>query len=153
VLEHVIGSNDVLLLRPMNAKPERPRDDPLQRWLVTKDALRTLLMRRGLFDGRIEVPAVGNNPATQLEAAPLVTGLTQDVLVHAWDLTRAVGADDRLDPALCEHYLRRLPEEPQSLVRSGMFAPSVEIETDEGPQGQLLARLGRNPDWQPPSHL
>jgi uncharacterized protein (TIGR03086 family) len=152
VLEHVIGFHDVLLLRPMNEKPERPRDDPLRRWLVTKNAIQTLLIRPGFFDGPIDVPAVGNNPAIQLDAAPLVAALTQDVLVHTWDLARAVGADERLDPDLCEHYLRRLPEDPQGLVRSGMFGPAVHVETDEGPQSQLLARLGRSPDWQPPSH-
>jgi uncharacterized protein (TIGR03086 family) len=151
VLEHVIGFHDVLLLRPMNEKPQRQRDDPLQRWLVTNDALQGLLSRPGYLDGPIDVPAVGNNPATQLDAAPLVAGLTQEVLVHTWDLARAVDADDRLDPDLCEHYLRRLPD-PQALVRSGMFGPAVQVETDDGPQIQLLARLGRNPDWQPPSH-
>jgi hypothetical protein len=28
--------------------------------------------------------------------------LTRDVLVHTWDLARAVGADDRLDADWCE---------------------------------------------------
>ncbi|MGO9930025.1 MAG: maleylpyruvate isomerase N-terminal domain-containing protein [Mycobacterium sp.] len=28
VLEHVIGFHDVLLLRPLGLKPDRPRDDP-----------------------------------------------------------------------------------------------------------------------------
>jgi uncharacterized protein (TIGR03086 family) len=152
VLEHVIGFHDVLLLRPMNEKPARPHDDPLQRWLVTKDALEALLGRPAFFDEPIDLPAVGNNLASQLEAAPLVAGLTQDVLVHTWDLARAVGADDRLDPDLCEYYLRRLPADPQALVRSGMFGPAVQLETDEEPQTQLLARLGREPDWQQPSH-
>jgi len=32
VLEHVIGFHDVLLLRPLGAKPSRPRDRPEQRW-------------------------------------------------------------------------------------------------------------------------
>ena len=32
VLEHVIGFHDVLLLRPLGLKPDRPRDDPRRRW-------------------------------------------------------------------------------------------------------------------------
>jgi uncharacterized protein (TIGR03086 family) len=150
VLEHVIGFHDVLLLSPMNEKPERPRDDPRQRWRVTEHALQTLLARPGFLDAPIEVPAVGNNPASQLDAAPLVTGLTHDVLVHTWDLARAVGADDRLDPDLCDRYLRRLPDDPQALVKSGMFAQPLHPGVDDGPQNQLLARLGRNPGWQSP---
>jgi uncharacterized protein (TIGR03086 family) len=151
VLEHVIGFHDVLLLRPMNEKPTRPRGDPLQRWLVTKDALEGLLARPGIFDQPIDIPALGSSPASQLDAAALVAGLTQDVLVHTWDLARASGADDRLDPDLCEYYLRRLPADPQTLVGSGMFGPVVHVETGNEPQSQLLARLGRDPDWQPPS--
>ena len=51
VLEHVIGFHDVLLLRPMGAKPDRPRYHPLQRWLLTHEALRSIFSRAALFDG------------------------------------------------------------------------------------------------------
>ena len=151
VLEHVIGFHDVLLLRPLGAKPERPRDDPLRRWLVTHDALRSIFARPGLFDGPIHVPAVGNNPPTELDATPLVAALTQDVLVHTWDLARAVGGDERLDSDLCERYASRLPDDPQTLAASGMFGPAVAVPADADPQTRLLARLGRNPSWQPPA--
>ena len=151
VLEHVIGFHDVLLLRPMAAKPQRPSDKPLQRWLVTYDALQSLFAYPGLFDGPIDIPAVGNSPATQLDAATLVVALTQDVLVHTWDLASAVGADNRLDRDLCDRYVFRLPDEPDALVASGMFGPPVAVALDADPQIQLLARLGRNPRWQPPA--
>jgi uncharacterized protein (TIGR03086 family) len=150
VVEHVIGFHDVLLLRPLGAKPERPRDDPVRRWVLTRDALRELFARPGIFDGRVEVPAVGNNPPTQIDAAPLVAGLTQDVLLHTWDLARAVGADDRLDPQLCRRYLDRLPAETDALVASGMFGPPVDVPDDADPQTRLLARLGRDPGWREP---
>src|SRR3979490_1193187 len=79
VLEHVIGFHDVLLLRPIGAKPDRPRQDPLPRWLLTHEALRSVFSRPRVSDGPIAAPAVGNNPPTQLDAAPLVAALTQDV--------------------------------------------------------------------------
>jgi len=151
VLEHVIGFHDVLLLRPLGAKPERPRDDPVRRWLVTVDALRSLLTRPGLFDGPVHIPAVGNNAPTQLDAGRLVAALTQDVLVHTWDLARSVGADDRLDQDLCAHYLGVQPDDPAALVASGMFSSPIETSPADDPQTRLLARLGRDPDWRPPS--
>jgi hypothetical protein len=46
----------------------------------------------------------------------------QDVLVHTWDLARAVGGDDRLDSDLCERYARRaspLVGAPNRHTRSG----------------------------------
>jgi hypothetical protein len=58
---------------------------------------------------------------------PLVAALTQDVLVHTWDLARAVGADDRLDPELCKRYFERLPSAPQALAGSGMFALPIDV--------------------------
>jgi uncharacterized protein (TIGR03086 family) len=150
VVEHVIGFHDVLLLRPMGAKPQRPHGDPAARWNVTRDALRSLLDMPGLFDGPVEVPAVGNNPPTRIEAAPLVGLLSLDVLIHSWDLARAVGGDDRLDPDLCELFLSRLPDDPTSQVTSGMFAPPVTLPETPDAQSALLARLGRDPGWRPP---
>jgi uncharacterized protein (TIGR03086 family) len=147
VLEHVIGFHDVLLLRPMDGKPHRPRDDPAARWAVTQDALRELFERPGLFDGPVDVPAIGNNPPTQIDARSLVRVLTQDVLVHSWDLAQAVDADDRLDPELCEQLCERLPADPLALSASGMFNPPVAVPDEADPQTRLLARLGRDPSW------
>ena len=128
VLEHVIGFHDVLLLRPLSAKPERPKDDPVQRWAVTEAALADVLTSRTAEVDR-----------------GLLGALTQDVLVHTWDLARAVGADERLDPDVCAELLRRLPDDFHTLAGSGMFAPPVDVADDADPQTRLLARFGRDP--------
>jgi uncharacterized protein (TIGR03086 family) len=152
VLEHVIGFHDVLLLRPLGLKPERPRDDPRRRWELTYDrtreALQEALCRKELFGRVVEVPAVGKNPATQLDAGKLVPRLTQDVLVHTWDLARAVGADDSLDPQWCAVFLAQLPADLNALSASGMFAAPVVLADGADTQSLLLARLGRDPAWQ-----
>lgn len=134
VLEHVIGFHDVLLLRPWGLKPERPRDDPGARWQLTYDSL---------------TKALGSGEATQLDEYRLMPNLTRDVLVHTWDLARAVGADDGLDPTWCELFYAGLPEDPQALAASGMFGSPVTIGDEAGAQAKLLARLGRDPSWRP----
>ena len=149
LLEHVIGFHDVLLLRPLGAKPARPRDDPIERWAVTVGALRDVFARPGRFDGVIDVPAIGNNPPTQIDARRIVSMLTQDVVVHTWDLARAVGADDRLDPNVCAELVARLPEGDR-LAASGMFAAPVDAPDATDPRELLLTRLGRDPSWTPP---
>ena len=149
VLEHVIGFHDVLLLRPLGIKPDRPRDDPQRRWELTFDRLREVFGREGLFERLVEVPAVGRNPATKLDARKLVPRLTQDVLVHTWDLARAVGADDRLDPVWCGLFVDRLPADTNALSASGMFAPPIAVGDHADAQSKLLARLGRDPSWRP----
>lgn len=89
VVEHVIGFHDVLLLRPLGLKSDRPRDDPRRRWDLTVDRLGEAFART--------VPT------------KLVPRLTRDVLVHTWDLARAVGADDRLDPGWCATFSADCP--------------------------------------------
>jgi hypothetical protein len=80
----------------------------------------------------------------------MMPNLTRDVLVHAWDLARAVGADDRLDPQWCEQFYPALPSNPSALSVSGMFDAPVAVDDQIDMQSKLLARLGRNPNWQPP---
>ncbi|OBK49757.1 hypothetical protein A5655_01675 [Mycobacterium sp. 1081908.1] len=134
VLEHVIGFHDVLILRPLGLKPDRPRDDPRVRWRLTYDALTEALQSGG---------------APGLDAYRLMPNLTRDVLVHTWDLARAVDADDRLDPGWCERFYVDLPTDPQALTASGMFGPPVAAGSEIDAQAMLLARLGRDPAWQP----
>lgn len=150
MLEHVIGFHDVLLLRPLGLKPDRPKEDPQRRWELTFDRLSDALRRDDLFERIVEVPAVGNNAPTRLDAAKLVPRLTQDVVVHTWDLARAVGADDRLDPGWCAAFFGQLPTDRDELSRSGMFAAPVVVDDQADIQSQLLARLGRDPAWRPP---
>jgi hypothetical protein len=52
VLEHVIGFHDVLLLRPLGLKPQRPRDDPQRRWDLTYERLHEALGDAELFRRR-----------------------------------------------------------------------------------------------------
>jgi hypothetical protein len=61
VLEHVIGFHDVLLLRPLNLKPDRPRDDPQLRWEMTYGQLTKAFNRdTGIFERIVDIPAVAN---------------------------------------------------------------------------------------------
>jgi hypothetical protein len=150
VLEHVIGFHDVLLLRPLALKPDRPRDDPQIRWELTYRALeKAFEPGRGLFERVVDVPQLQDNLATRLDARAVMPNLTRDVLVHTWDLARAVGADDLLDARWCEHFYAALPSDPTALSVSGMFEAPVAASDCTDAQSKLLARLGRNPGWQP----
>jgi len=148
VLEHVIGFHDVLLLRPLGLKPERPRDDPQMRWELTYGQLEEAFApARRLFERVVDIPELPGNPSTRLDARAMMPNLTRDVLVHTWDLARAVGADDRLDPRWCELFYAALPDDARALSVSGMFDAPVALGQPTDVQSKLLARLGRNPDW------
>jgi uncharacterized protein (TIGR03086 family) len=137
VLEHVIGFHDVLLLRPLGLKPDRPRDDPQARWELTYGQL-----EKAFEPGRRLVNHIADAPR-------LLPNLSLDVLVHTWDLARAVGADDRLDDEWCRHFYAALPSDPGSLSASSMFDAPVALEGHVDAQSKLLAGLGRDPAWQP----
>lgn len=71
--------------------------------------------------------------------------LAADHLVHAWDLARATGGDERLDPeavaAVREWFAHR-----EDLYRgAGIIGPRVPVPVDAGPQAELLAMFGRTP--------
>jgi uncharacterized protein (TIGR03086 family) len=137
VLEHVIGFHDVLLLRPLEAKPARPKDDPAGRWAVTVDALFSALASPEALDAQRE---------------SLLGVLTTDVLVHTWDLAVAVGVDPVLDPELCEIGLRRAEANRGRLAASDMFGPPVTVPDDASVQDKLLGIFGRDAGWRPPGH-
>ena len=119
------------------------------RWTATFAALDQLLDRPGLFDGVVDVPAVGNNPPTQIDAGRLIGSLSLDVLIHTWDLGRAAGHEVILDPDLCRRFLDGLPTDESMLSRTGMYASPLLVSDGSEAQAKLLARLGRDPKWSP----
>ncbi|MCU1391636.1 MAG: hypothetical protein JWM34_64 [Ilumatobacteraceae bacterium] len=68
-----------------------------------------------------------------------------DTIIHTWDLARAVGADDRLDPDLVEVALARLLPVADAMRGPSMFGDLVAVPADADPQTRLLALVGRTP--------
>lgn len=84
-------------------------------------------------------------PIGELPAEGALGIQTLDTYIHAWDLARATGQDDRFDPSLAdemyEFMMRALPAPP----RDGRFAPAVEVAADASALDRLLAHSGRTP--------
>ncbi len=143
LVEHVIGFHEFLVLRPAGIRAARPRHDPVRRWHAAAAAIEEALASPALdrpadyFDGASRAPR------------ELLGALTTDVLVHTWDLARAVGGADRLDPELCERGLRDAEKASGSRAASGLFGPPVPVPDRADPQARLLGLLGRDPSWRP----
>jgi len=140
VLEHVIGFHDVLLLRPLDAKPTRPKDDPIARWQVTVPAIFGVVEEH--WNDSVSLPG-----GTTLDLGALLPMLTTDVLVHTWDLAKAADVSVDLDPDLCEIVLAGARRREEGLRVSGMFEPAFDVPPDAPVADQLVAFLGRNPAW------
>jgi uncharacterized protein (TIGR03086 family) len=134
VVDHVFASHESLLLRPLDVLPGQRSDEPagrVERWASIVGALVPALERPGALDGR----------------ELLVGVLTTDVLVHAWDLSRAGGAEAPLDPRLCESgYLRALANR-EVLEEAGAIERQNAVPDAAPIQERLLGLFGRDPDW------
>ncbi|URN17597.1 MULTISPECIES: TIGR03086 family metal-binding protein [Streptomyces] len=71
--------------------------------------------------------------------------MTADAVVHAWDLSRAIGADERLPPALVDFALGEVAPYAGSLPATGLFAEPVPAAPGADAQTRLLNMLGRRP--------
>jgi uncharacterized protein (TIGR03086 family) len=121
VVEHVIGFHEVLILRPLERNAHRPREGTTARWAATEAAI------VGALDSLTE------------DMQRLLPALTNDVVVHTWDLATAIGTDVTLDPELVARALAVGP--PPSGTE--MFAAAIAISADAPALDRLLARYGR----------
>ncbi len=66
-----------------------------------------------------------------------------DMLVHRWDIARAVGADPGLSDAELDQIEGGADSFGEALYMDGVCRPGVEAPADADRQARLLARLGR----------
>jgi uncharacterized protein (TIGR03086 family) len=65
-----------------------------------------------------------------------------DSVIHAWDLARAIGADETLDPELVDFAFDELRRVAENWRAGGAFGP-VKEATNDSNQAKLLALTGR----------
>lgn len=69
--------------------------------------------------------------------------MTADALIHTWDLARAIGADESLDPELVATVYEYAAPNVDAFAGSGLFDPPVAVSGDASLQTRLLALTGR----------
>jgi uncharacterized protein (TIGR03086 family) len=74
-----------------------------------------------------------------------VLQLTADLSIHAWDLARATGQADALDPGAVALLLPWTEANTNLLAESGMFAPPIDADPGAPNDVRLLGLLGRKP--------
>jgi uncharacterized protein (TIGR03086 family) len=71
------------------------------------------------------------------------TQLTADLAIHGWDLARATGQDDSLDPGAVALLLPWAVANTEPLAGSGLFAPPIVAVAGTPDEVRLLGLLGR----------
>jgi uncharacterized protein (TIGR03086 family) len=118
-------------------------DDPVAAWQVHSDAVQALLDDPSTADRVLSDPHVGEVPLDQA-VSRFYTG---DVFLHTWDLARATGQDDTLDPDRCAEMLAGMEPLDEMLRASGQYGPKVEVPESADPQARLIGFIGRDPGW------
>lgn len=127
-------------------------DDPAAAWHTLDAAIRSWFDDPTIADREIDGPMGRTTVADAINQF-----VTPDVLIHTWDLARATGLDDRLDPSEIAGMADGMEPYDEMLRSSGHYGPRFPLDADAesggstaDEQDRLLAFLGRDPNWAAP---
>lgn len=157
VVDHIVVMHGVMLRpvdRDIGAAPS-VADDPLGAFRAARAAVEAVLDEPGLAATPCDTPA---GPMTAEEQIDQV--VSDDMPLHGWDLARATGQDDTIDPADVEHLWATtlaVPAEVMAKYRTPgafgagveVYGPEVKVAEDAPLQDRLLGLVGRDPAWAP----
>lgn len=115
-------------------------DDPVAAWAALDASLRAAFADRAVATRELDTP-MGR---LSVEDA-INTFCTGDILVHTWDLARATGLDETLDPDEVHALFVSMAPADEALRASGHFGPPVQVPDDTDEQTKLIAFTGRTP--------
>jgi uncharacterized protein (TIGR03086 family) len=114
-------------------------DDPVGAWATHRDAVQALLDDPATADQVLSNPNTGDVP---LDRA-IDQFYTSDVFMHTWDLSRATGQDETLDPVKCAELLEGMAEHEEAMRASGQYGARVDVPDDADVQTRMLGFIGR----------
>ncbi len=115
-------------------------DDPAAAWAAVDRSIQA-----ALDDPTIAGEVRDSQPGPMSFEAAINMICTPDVLIHTWDLARATGLDETLDPDEVQGMADAMEPMDQMLRDSGHFGPRVPVPDDADEQTKLLAFTGRQP--------
>jgi uncharacterized protein (TIGR03086 family) len=118
-------------------------DDPAGAWDHLQSEVQAIL------DDPTSADLVLSNPHIGEVAVPEAVSrfFTADVFMHTWDLARATGQDDTLDPERCAVMVAGMEPIEDVMRGSGHYGARVAVPDDADAQTRLLGFIGRDPDW------
>jgi uncharacterized protein (TIGR03086 family) len=111
--------------------------DPKAAWSTASALAVRAVREQGALD-RIVHLSFGDFPGREYAMQ-----LFADHLIHAWDLARAIGADERLDAGLAASCATWFDAVEDAYRSAGAIAARPPVPADADAQTMLLARFGR----------
>jgi uncharacterized protein (TIGR03086 family) len=113
-------------------------DDPVGAWEQAKREAVAATQQEGVAERTVHV-SFGD-----ISGDDYLSQVATDHVVHAWDLARAIGVDERLDPELVQFAYDVLEPQAEAWRSAGVFKDEVEVPEGADRQAQLLAITGRS---------
>jgi uncharacterized protein (TIGR03086 family) len=115
------------------------QDDPVGAWVTVQAAIANALADPAMVAKEVETPFSKQSFDETVDM--IVTG---DVFTHTWDLARATGQPDTLDPEQLQRMIAGVASMPEEVLRAdGMFGPRLDVSDDADDQTRFLAYVGR----------
>ena len=141
LLDHLIdgpvGLFATVGLDPLPPGPDRG-EDPVGAFTQVTDAVKA-----GLEDPAVASAGFDTPVGPQTFESTVSQFICGDLVVHQWDLARATGQDEALDPEEVRSMHANLLPMDEFLRAPGIFGPKVEPPADADEQTALLCFLGR----------
>ena len=124
-------------MNPMTDPDRLVGVDPGATWAATRDAIVEALDHDGVLHRTV------TNWSGPTTVDDMIGWNIVDTSTHTWDLARALGVDDRLDPEQVQHVTVTFGLRAEQLREYGMVGPEVMVTDGASAQTRMLALLGR----------
>lgn len=111
--------------------------DPVAAWDAAARAAVDAFSAPSAADRSVHLP-FGDVPGAEYAAE-----MVADLVIHSWDLARATGGDERLDPELVDVVSAWFAANEAAYRSGGLIGPHPRTPPDADPQTRLLAAFGR----------
>jgi uncharacterized protein (TIGR03086 family) len=153
VVDHIVSMHGYMLM-PVGGALDAGlsvKDDPLAAFRGARSAVEALLDDPEQAATECDTPAGRMTAESQIDQV-----ISDDLVLHGWDLARATGQDEAMDPNDLERLwasTSAIPPEVMEKYRTpGAFGPGVEVfgaeikvPADAPLQDRLLGLIGRDP--------
>ena len=116
-------------------------EDPVAAWQALDEQVRALLASPDAATRMFVHAQAGTHPLDQA----IGMFFTGDLVIHTWDLARATGQDETIDPEMAVGMLAGMEPIDEMLRGSGHYGPRVRVAEDADVATRLIAFTGRQP--------
>jgi len=150
VVDHIVAMHGYML-RPIGWSLPPGEGDPLTDFRAARAVVEEVLADPELAGQEVDTPTGRMPMADQIDRV-----VSDDLVLHGWDLARATGQDEAMDPADVERLWASTSAIPPELMEKyrtpdafgpgvEVFGPEVPVAEDAPLQDRLLGLIGRDP--------